>query len=215
MIISGGIIGGAVPEIIRTDVGSQNVLLTTFTFTAEALGSAGRRHIVISLGWYAATTLNSVTVAGVGATIVAAAAVAGGRNSAIAIASVPAGTTGNVVATFSGATGGCFIGIYALYNLKSATPVDTDTTTGATGSNYFLDLSADVAARGLVVAVFGGAGVTSVPAITGLSNEVALHNPGAGIRVYSADYTATAAETPRTMGWTLNGFVAGCSATFR
>jgi hypothetical protein len=215
MIISGGIIGGAIPGIIQTDTGSYNsTSISTITFTARDLGLAGRKHIAIAVGWIDTDNLTAVSVDGISATQVAVAAVAGGRESAIWIASVPTSTSGDVVLTFAGNVPTVYAGIYALYNLRSATAVDTATATGATGSTYFLDLSANIDARGVVVAVFAGGGVTNTPVPTGLSNETVLRNISA-IRVYSADYTATAAETPRTMGWTLNGFVAGCLATFR
>lgn len=210
------ITGGAIPSITRTDTKAYASSVTNpITFTACGLGAAGRRHIVIAVGWTSDTdNLVSATVAGISATQVVAAEVAGGRESTIWIASVPTGLTGNVVLTFAGNISNVYAGIYALYNLRSAVAVDTASATGATGSTYFLNLSADIQARGVAVAVFAGGGVTGTPAISGLNNETVLRN-ASGQRVYSADYTATVAETPRTMGWTLNGYVAGCSATFR
>jgi hypothetical protein len=215
MIISGGIIGGAIPEIIQTDTGSYTAAVTNpITFTSRNLGAEGRRHIVIAVGWINADNLSSVTVAGISATQVAVAAADFGRKSAIWIASVPTGLTGNVVLTFTGNVSTVHAGIYALYNLRSATAVDTASTTGSSGSTYFLDLSANIDARGVVVAVFAGSGVANTPVPTGLSNETVLRNISA-VRMYCADYITVAAETPRAMGWTLNGLVAGCLATFR
>jgi len=43
------------------------------------------------------------------------------------MAAVPTGTTGTVVVTFSGGETGCIIGVYAVTNLKSTTPISVVT----------------------------------------------------------------------------------------
>jgi hypothetical protein len=214
MIIPGGIIGGVLPSITRTDTGSYNTTsTTTITFSSRALGVAGRRHIIVTIGASRAPT--GVTVAGVTATQVAGISLLSSLNSFIFIASVPTGTTGNVVVTFAVNTTFCMVGVYAAYNLRSATAVDTSVQSYNVSvlANYFVDLSADLPARGVAVATVHGAGITGTPTTTGLSNAVVIN--GVPNYVATADYTATVAETPRTMGWTLNNDSTGASATFR
>jgi len=96
----------------------QDTALTTYTFSSLSLGSADstRKIIVfISARNITARTVSSVTVAGVSAT-----AVAGNVNSqdlvSSWIASVPTGTTGDVVVTMSGAATRCGVNIYRLVN---------------------------------------------------------------------------------------------------
>ncbi|PPD07133.1 MAG: hypothetical protein CTY28_10145 [Hyphomicrobium sp.] len=213
MILPGGIIGGALPSITRTATGAQTTAVNPHSFTGLSLGTAGRRHIGLTIGWVSSKTITSVTVGGVAATLVTSTSVLTVQ-SAIYIASVPTGTTGDVVVTFSAAGGGCLIAVYALYNLRSATAFDTatDAVDGGVGS-YTLNLDANIAARGVVFSSIQGAGVAIGPTVSGLNNQVTVNaNPLANC---AADYTATAAETPRTMGWTANVDTAACLATFR
>jgi hypothetical protein len=206
-------ISGALPSVTRTATGSQNTAASTHTFASLSLGAAGRRHIVVTVGYFGSVTVTGCTVAGVSATQLAATSVLTVKT-AIYIVSLPTGTTGNVVVTLSGVGGGCHVGVYALYNLRSATPVDTATNAVNGGvPTYTLGLDADVAARGVVVATFTGVGPTVITPI-GLSNQAAIFTSGTTV-VRSADFTATAAETPRTMGWTVSQDTAGCLATFR
>jgi hypothetical protein len=214
MILPGGIIGGAVPSITRTDTGSYSTTsINPITFTSRALGTAGRRHIIVTIA--AARAPTGVTIAGITATQVAGVTLLTSVNSFIYIASVPTGATGDVVVTFGGTNGFCMIGVYAAYNLRSATAVDTaqPSYNVAAGPNYFVDLSADLSARGVSVATVHGISITGTPTTTGLSNAVVIN----GVPNYAAtaDHTATASETPRTMGWTLNNDATGASATFR
>jgi hypothetical protein len=213
MIIPGGIIGGAIPSVILTDTGSLNTAVSTYTFSSRALGTAGRRHIVVTVGYYGSANVTGCTVAGVTATQIAATSVLTVKT-AMYIVSLPTGTSGDVVVTLSGVGAGCHVGVYAAYDLRSATPVDTATNAvnGAVPT-YTLGLDADVAARGIVVATFTGVGVTTITPI-GLNNQASIFTSG-GTVVRSADYTGTVAETPRTMGWTVNQDTAGCLATFR
>lgn len=208
------ITGGALPSITRTATGAQTTAVNPHSFNGLSLGTAGQRHIGLTIGWVSSKTITSVTVGGVAATLVTSTSVLTVQ-SAIYIASVPTGTTGNVVVTFSAAGGGCLIAVYALYNLRSATAFDTAVASfNASNLNvYTLNLNADIPARGVVFSSIQGAGVTSGPTVIGLNNQVTVNaNPLAN---RAADYTATAAETPRTMGWTVNNDTAACLATFR
>lgn len=212
MILPGGIIGGALPSVVLTDTAQLNTGGATKTFTAMDLGAEGRRHIVIALGVLGSGAPTGCTVAGVTATQLAIENIFNFR-SALYIASVPTGLTGDVVVTLA-STGGAFIGVYALYNLRSATPVDTvtDAVNGGAGL-YTTDLDANVSARGVVVATMTNGGVATPPTLVGLTDLTAILT-GAS-KVYSAQYTATAAESPRTMGFTINNDTAACIATFR
>ncbi len=216
MILPGGIIGGALPSVTRTDTDAYAAgAVNPITFASQSLGTAGRRNIIIALAHYSTNAATGVTVAGITATQIVSEVVNASRRCSLWIASVPTGTTGDVVVTFAGAVARAYIGVYAAYNLASSAARDTATfSLIGTATPYFLDLSADVPARGIAVGVYAGDLVSATPAAVGLSNDVVLRNDG-GAKANSADYTATAAETPRTMGWDTSNQGAGCLATFR
>jgi hypothetical protein len=114
-----------------TDHATDTANLTTYTFSARAIGTAAsdrRVHVLVHGGGVGDTTLSSVTVGGVSATINVQAS-SGQHTSAIATAAVPTGTTGDVVVTFSGGKARCGIGVYASTGLSSETAVDTDSST--------------------------------------------------------------------------------------
>lgn len=109
---------------------------TTYTFAGQALGAAGARHIIVAVHSMQSTprTITSVTVAGITAALVPGTAATYTSNfahrSALYIAAVPTGTTGDVVVTMSGATDNCGISVWAAYDLLSATAVDGKNVTG-------------------------------------------------------------------------------------
>lgn len=206
------VIAGALPSVSNTDTGSYTAASTNpVTFSSRDLGDAGRRHIVIMLGWVSTPTVTSVSVAGITATLINT-RTQGVINTALYIASVPVGTTGDVIVTFNTATSNVHIGVYALHNLRSATPVDTAAASRTTSGTINLD--ADVSSRGVVVSVVGTATSTPTPTLVGLTDRVDILTGAQAF--YGGQYTATAAETPRIMAWSnTTGILCGCLATFR
>ena len=108
--------------------------LTTYTFSSQSLCEpSGSRYIVVGIGGgsndagTSTYAINSVTVGGVSAS-----SVVSNKDTNVApniaalwIAAVPSGTTGDVVVTFDRASSRAAIGVWALYNLNSATAVGT------------------------------------------------------------------------------------------
>lgn len=135
---------GVVPATIsNTDNASINSVLTAFTFSAKSLGAADAdRKIIIGVAGVTVSpprTMVSVTVGGITATEII---YLGDLNAGIEsysglyIASVPTGTTGDVVVTWSGSVSNMGIGVWRVIGASSiaddtgssvATPVMTDT----------------------------------------------------------------------------------------
>jgi hypothetical protein len=144
--------GVATVDYVTTTNNSTNN--TTYTFTAVSLGATGgNRQIIVGISssvGNSGRTVSSVTVAGVSATSLVS-RTAGGINSrlsAIFIANVPTGATGNIVVTFSGSMGRCGITVYAGRNLTSNTPQATNNTS----SSSPLTLSLTGTTAGFIVA---------------------------------------------------------------
>lgn len=121
----------------------------TYTFSSQPFGSASSDRIVIVsvLGYGgSASTISSVTIGGVSATIIRQQST-GTTTLGIAAAAVPTGTTGNVVAVFSATKGDCAIAVWSGTGQITAAGV-------ASGSNTDLSeitLASEVG--GFVVAV--------------------------------------------------------------
>lgn len=126
---------------------------STYTFSSQNFGTASSdRYIIIGIAARkagAATTISSVTIGGVSATIVAEYSNSDTNSniSALAIANVPTGTTGDVVVVFGATMVRCVITAWSATNLSSATPHDTLTNGSADPTGTI-----DVPAGGFAVA---------------------------------------------------------------
>jgi hypothetical protein len=111
---------------------SSSTNASSYTFSSQPFGSAASDRIVIVgiAGNSGSSSISSVTIGGVNATIVVQST--GSLNIAIAAAAVPTGTTGSVVVTFSVGKSSCGIGIWSATGQITASGV-------ASGSN--VDLS--------------------------------------------------------------------------
>lgn len=110
---------------------------SSYTFTSASLGAeGGNRRVLVTVSAGANTgpfNATNVSVAGVSASLLVS------RNattetvySAIWLAVVPTGTTGNIVVTFNGTVSRMGIAVYAARNLTSDTPQATNTALQAT-----------------------------------------------------------------------------------
>lgn len=128
---------------------------SSYTFSSQSLGAAdSERYIIVGISTRKAgtgsMTLNSVTIGGVSATIsVQKQSTVDGDTclSAIVIAKVPTGTTGDVVVTFSETVLRCGITMYRAVDLASTTADDTGFGTADPPST-----SIDIPATGLAIA---------------------------------------------------------------
>ena len=129
---------------------------TEYTFSSESFGAADAgRYIVATVSARksgGATTLASVTIGGVSATIVEQInnTASHCNNAAIAIAKVPTGTSGDIVVTWNDPMVRCTLGVYRLVGIDSPTPADSSTST-ANDPTYALDVPAGGAAIGVAL----------------------------------------------------------------
>jgi hypothetical protein len=179
----------AMPSISYQENEIDTTNASEYTFTGKAFGAAAARSLVI-VGLSSQGTITAVTIGGVTATL----AVSGGDSQHVHIyyAVVPTVSSGDVVVTFSASTGRCAIHIFAAYNLTSTTPTDTANDT-ADGSD--VSSTIDVSERGVLVAVAVKENNTTCT-WTGVTER--YDQQGEGTHT-AGDYTATAAETGRTI----------------
>jgi len=130
---------------------------TTYTFAGQNIGSASStRYVVaaVSLISSSARTISSVTIGGVTATVVP-----NGQTETLSfqytiafyIAAVPTGSTASIVVTASGVCDAAALsGVWAVYDLNSATPVDSDG--DPTGASPFSVPSVTTSADGILLA---------------------------------------------------------------
>ena len=200
---------------------TDTVGATTYTFAGQNLGSAASdRYIVVAVMSRkagASTSISSVTVGGVTATIVAQTSntVSNTSVTGIAIAAVPTGVTGDVVVTFGAATARCAIGLYRADNLLSATAHDTDNSTAADPT-----VNLDIPSSGFAVATgvtgTGGTGTTwtgltedydnTMPSTrySGASQSFSASESG---RAITADFSASTESAGSFASWAFNPFL--------
>lgn len=105
--------------------------LTTYTFTAHAIGAAAsnRKVVVAATGRMGSgIQVSSLTVGGVSATS-AVSSGSGTSHSSIWVVDFPTGTTADIVVTFSGGAARCAVAVWAMYGAGSSTPTATATDT--------------------------------------------------------------------------------------
>ena len=203
--------------------------LTTYTFSTQALGAAhsNRRIAVFISGSAAASgrtistvTINSASAAVVSDGVTSASADGGGgsttRLSALWIATVPTGTTGDIVITFSGAVERCAISVYRLLNTgTTAHHVANDTTITSNAFSTSLNIPGSGAAIGGVAADGNSAARTWTA--TNITENVDATIEGN--HTYStASGFFTTPETGRTITFTASGALndgAMVTASFR
>lgn len=158
-MIPGTVIGvqsqGGISGIFTGNYGTDN-FQSSFSFSGSAIGSPDTgRVIVLTVNYWEFDTsvaLNSVTVGGVSLTqrsvVFGTYYGASGSLGYAAIWSgvVPTGSTATITLNFARTIErGCDIGVWAIYNANSATPVSTITTSGS--GNNAVTLSRSVQAN--------------------------------------------------------------------
>lgn len=182
---------------------SQSV---TLDFGDEPTDGAWHRYIVVGIGVTTASTIDSITIAGVAATLVAEGN-DGGTHGAIFIAEVASGTSGLIEIELSDAAQVAAVATYRLMNPASATPDDTATDTGGGGNDGVATLSLDIAVNGAAVGAvcsfndLGGANVW-----VGLVEDVnvAITGGGGNDACSFASLTSVSGATPLTVSYTSN-----------
>lgn len=221
-MLPSGIIGGALPTLSYEDSGSDSgTAASTRTVSGLDFGTpAPRRFLVATVTLVTPAAITAVTIGGVSATIVAQ-ATANVTRVGIAIALVPTGSSGNVAVTAGATYATLAVGLYALTGLQSATPYDTATASSPLSDSSSLNLSLDVPANGLVVAVEQngqvGGGSAGNESWSGLSENFGGTTGGA-YRSSWASGTSTVLQAPRSVSvsnLTGNAGRSGAAASFR
>lgn len=182
---------------------SSNASIYTFSNAAIGAAAAGRLVVVGVQG--SGDTITSVTVAGVSATLMSPSATA---SAAIFGAVVNSGTTGDIVVTWNTGQLRTGIGVWALYDLSSTTPIDAD---GAeTGTNASRSVTLDMTANSIAVVV--GRRNNSTIAINTTNATERYDTMTESDRRAGADYQAMGAET-RTV--TMNAVASIAGAAWR
>jgi hypothetical protein len=186
--------------ITFTDSSVDGTAGPAYTFSSQAIGTAAasRRIIVGAFGRSnAAVTLTSITVGGVTATVVASATDNDGivfLRSDLAIVDFPAGTSASIVVTYSsaGSLARASIGVWAAYDLLSATPTDT-----ANNNSDPMSAAIDVSAGGIIVG-FATSDATATHTWTNLTERFDEAVEGISSHTGASDAFA-AGETNRTI----------------
>lgn len=141
---------GAAAAISQTAAAGIATDTDVYTFSTQSFGAAADDRIIavaIGAGYTTVRTIDSVTIGGVTATVVDCAGT--NHRTAVAYASVPTGTTGDVVVDFSGTCVRCAAITYRIVG-ANATIHDSDAPAG--GGNAARSISIDVPANGSLLA---------------------------------------------------------------
>lgn len=158
--------GGNVVKRTFLDHQEITAATTAQTFSGLNFGTpSGNRYLVACFSWQG-NPLASVAIGGIAATIINTAAL--GRRTAIAIALVPTGTSGNVDIVFTGSISNSTVALYSLTGLGSPVPTVDSTSVALTPA-----AALNIPANGAVIAVAAaGAGAPPHATWTGLTLDV-------------------------------------------
>lgn len=187
------VVAGGKPSISYVANGGENTAASSHTFTGVNLGTAHpTRKMLLFMSSYGEAGTYTATFDGVAATELTgcrADPFTTGHGTAFII-NKPTGATATIVIGLS-VTRPAFFGLYALYNVRSSTPTDTDVGTTTTDAN----LSVNVAARG-VAASYAMVGEASSWEWTGMTENFDAVLPAESLTHSGASYTAVAAQSP-------------------
>ena len=160
------------PSVAYQNRYSSTTNASSYTFNTCAIGTADNsRLVVVQVHSTNALpiTVSSLTIGGTAAT--------GYENTSRVLPNslwarpVSAGTTANIVVTFSGTTLNCVVAVYALYNLNSNTPVAS--ISNAVSTNTTISNTIDAREKGIVIAGITG-DAASTTTWTGVTEQYDL-----------------------------------------
>lgn len=178
--------------IALTGTSSDSSTTATPTYTTAPIGTAAVNRVVwVAVGIRGAggtpRTIDSITIGGVSATLVASASST--QASAIGYLLVPSGTNATVVVTCSGSSSRHVIHVGTVYP-ENATPIDTDSIV-TTGISTSRDLSLTSESAGLWLSSWDSTGDTTWATVTELGDVT----PAGNCRVAVAKHELTASAT--------------------
>lgn len=166
---------------------------SSYTFTAADIGNASaNRCVVVGVGANAGSSFTSVTLGGSAMTSLVAVSNATTNVGALYILAFPTGATADVVVTCGAAANRCYIGVWSIYNLKSATAVATASATTSGGS-----MNVNTSSGGIVIGYHYNGNNVGTPTWTGLTQDYATNSTETGHSGASASNVVAA--TPRTV----------------
>jgi hypothetical protein len=187
----------------------RTVQQTTFSYQASYTDTSSQTTRTISSVDFGAassgtaTTISSATIGGVSATISAGAS-AGAQGAALIFATVPTGTSGNVVITYSNATTNSVAFVYRVTNRPSigTTAINTYGDTGAVTRTTYTSPTVAFPQNGFVLTILGhnsstdltftGSGITiDADVYSGSANRVGASYDNIGKSAFSGTYTIT------------------------
>lgn len=188
-------IPGTIPVVAATSAADssylgasfKNAVASSFTFASLSLGTeSADRDIVVGIPFENSVSVSSVTVAGVSATNLAATGTTG-----IWIASVPTGTTGDIVIATASSVTGMSVVWWRATGLSSSAAVDMVALSSTTTVH---DLSASAIAGGLAFAV--SAQTSAVASSATWSNLTEHVDVGTPVGVGDIVSAASNSDTP-------------------
>lgn len=162
--------GGAPPATISftglTDQDESSSNLTVYTHSSQAISTAAanRQVVVVAVGRGGGGSISSITIGGVSASI-SQQLTTSGTTVGIAIATVPTGTTADVVVTYSTGQARASVAVYVMYG-ASTTAADT-----ATDAASAFTQALDIPAGGVAIGGFAS-GSNATATWTNLSENV-------------------------------------------
>lgn len=142
---------------------SSTQTLSSYTYSNISIGTASSNRIVavFVVGSDSATkSVSSITIGGTTATLGTNTQISGSFLAGMGYLNVTSGTTATVVVNFSGTVRDVGVFVYALYDLNSETPVDTDNSPASSVTSKTLTMTTE--ADGIVIgATIAGLTVTS------------------------------------------------------
>lgn len=160
MMIAGGIIGGSKPAtVVFTDDAVDHDNRNAYSFTVDIGTAHPSRRVIFAVGTFTGlgTTVSGITFNGSSVTPIITEA-----QLRLCIVDAPTGATATISVTYSGGeANGTAVMVWAAYNLKSSTPVDTAQNTLSIGTAA-ADLSVNTKSGGVAVgATWSGANGTN------------------------------------------------------
>lgn len=222
-VLSGDLVASSIAFQAGGAIGTD---LSSYTFSAASIGavpgSGETREVFVSITWHqggvSTRTLSSATIGGVSATLETAFANSNLQAMCVARAVVPAGTTADVVLTFSGTVQSCTIGVYRLMNRPAPGSSATDSGSATFSSVTTRAISGiDVNAGGFVLSAVSWDNTVSAPALSGITGAAsdAFHTPETtGYAAHGSTPLQAAGSTGNTLTWSWTTSRSGIAAAW-
>lgn len=178
----------------------SNSATTTLTISGVSFGNTGTNRvvaIVLTSGSNSSISISSATIGGVSATI-ATQTTASFRNNAIIYATIPSGTSGDVVITFNASsTTSTFAHSYSIYNATNTTPQDAKQSINtSTGVSATRSVSLTYSNNSVVIGGYSAGAYDPAAALTWTNVTIDIEDEGgSAVNSSSSSFKTTGATT--------------------